>query len=117
MQIKYLSNTTANPPSLLRKAGTIAVATALAGVALMFSAVLIVAVVSIGAVAFAYLWWKTRALRKQMKAQMRDFPPHGANVQREAFMGEVYEGEVIEGEAVRVEESVSSASVSVNTRS
>jgi len=37
---------------------------------------------------------------------MRDFPPPGATVEREAFRGEVYEGEVIEGEAVRVEESV-----------
>ena len=103
MQIKYLPPSS-NPPSLLRKAGAIVATTLVAGVALMFSAVLLTAILSIGAVAFAYFWWKTRGLRKQMKEQMRDFPPQDANVEREVFRGEVYEGEVIEGEAVRVDE-------------
>ena len=96
MQNKYLSDTKAHPPSLLRKAGAIVATAALAGVALMFSAVLLTLVLSIGAVAWVYLWWKTRELRKQM----RNFPPRGATMETEVF-----EGEVIEGEAVRVEES------------
>jgi ABC-type uncharacterized transport system permease subunit len=104
MQIKFISPTSSNPPSLLRKAGTIVATTVMVGVALMFSAVLLTVVLSIGALAFTYLWWKTRGLRKQMREQMRDFPPPGANVEREAFRDEVHEGEVIEGEAVRVDE-------------
>ena len=104
MQIKYLTNSSSRPPSVLRKAGAMVATVALAGVALMFSAVLLTLVLSIGAMAFAYLWWKTRGVRKQMQAQMRDFSPPGANVEREVFRGEAYTGEVIEGEAVRVDE-------------
>ena|ERR1017187_9106817 len=96
MQIKYISHSSSRPPSLLQKTGAIVATAALAGVALMFSAVLLTLVVSVGAVAFAYLWWKTRALRKQM----RNFPSPGATMETEVF-----EGEVIEGEAVRVDES------------
>lgn len=96
MQIKYISNSSSRPPGLLRKTGAIVATAALAGVALMFSAVLLALVLSIGAVAFTYLWWKTRELRKQM----RNFPPRGTTVETEVF-----EGEVIEGEAVRVDES------------
>jgi hypothetical protein len=101
MQMKYLSDTTVKPPSLLQKAGAIVATAALAGVALMFSAVLLALVLSMGAVASAYLWWKTRELRKQM----RDLPPHGATIQGEIFAGEELKGQVIEGEAVRVDES------------
>jgi hypothetical protein len=97
MRMKYLSHSPSNPPSLLRKAGAIIATTALAGMALMFSALLLVFVISIGAVAFAYLWWKTRELRKQMW----NMPARGA-----AMESEVFEGEVIEGEVVRVEEPV-----------
>ena len=96
MQMKYLSPTSARPPSLLRKAGAIVATTALAGVVLMFSAVLLAVVLSVGTVAFAYLWWKTRELRKQM----RNFPPPGATMKHE-----VLRGELIEGEVIRVEES------------
>jgi len=96
MQIKYLTNSSSRPPSVLRKAGAMVATVALAGVALMFSAVLLTLVLSIGAMAFAYLWWKTRDLRKQM----RNMPPRDATMETEVF-----EGEVIEGEAVRVDES------------
>ena len=76
---------------------------ALAGVALMFSAVLLAFLLSIGAVMLAWLWWKTRELRKQMREQMKEFPTPGATVEHEVFRGETYEGEVIEGEAIRVD--------------
>lgn len=95
--MKYLPLPPAGPPGLLRKAGGIIVATALAGLALMFSAVLLVFVVSIGALVLAYLWWKTRELRRQM----RNFPPRDTTMAHEAF-----EGEVIEGEVIRVEDPV-----------
>ncbi|ENO87205.1 hypothetical protein [Thauera linaloolentis] len=71
------------PPSLLQKIVTALVTIAVFGVALMFSVVFFAVVVTVGAVAWGYLWWKTRAVRKQM----RDHPPTGG--------GMVIEGEVI----------------------
>ena len=95
--MKYISHTT--PPGLLQKTTAIVTTAALLGLGLMFSAVLLTVIVTIGAAAWFYLWWKTRGLRKQMQAQMQDFPPRGA-----AMESEVFHGEVIEGEAVRVDE-------------
>ena len=93
--MKYLSSTTGNPPSLLRKSVATISTVALAGVALMFSAVLLSFILIVGTMAFAYLWWKTRELRKQMQKQMQDFPFRNASMEREVFTGEVIEGEVI----------------------
>lgn len=87
----------------MRKAVTIVGALALAGVALMFSAVLLVFLLITGALAFAFVWWKTRELRKQMREQMKNFPPRDTNMDAEVFRGEVFKGEVIEGTAVRVD--------------
>lgn len=99
MQMKYVSCSPVKPRGLLRKTGAVVAAVALAGVALMFSAVLLVFLLCVGAVAFAWLWWKTRELRRQM----RDFPPRGATMEHEVFSSEVFRGEVIEGEAIRVD--------------
>jgi hypothetical protein len=107
MQTKYVSSSSSNRPSLLRKAVTLVGMIVLGAVALMFSAVLLVVV----AVGGAYLWWKTRALRRQFKEmqarmrQMHEAATRAENRQGEAFRGEVYEGEIIEGEAVRVHET------------
>ncbi|MBI3480804.1 MAG: hypothetical protein HY016_10690 [Nitrosomonadales bacterium] len=100
MQIKYISSS-ANPPGLLRKVGGIVATVALAGVALMFSAVLLAIILIAVVIGGAYLWWKTRELRRQM----RDFSSQGAAMRGDTMAGEVFEGEVIEGEAIRVEES------------
>ena len=103
MQIKYISHASAKPPGLLRKTAAVVATVLLGGVALMFSAVFLAALLIFLALGGAYLWWKTRELRKQM----RNFPPpaQGATMRGDAFAGEVFEGEVIEGEAVRVDES------------
>lgn len=101
MQNKFISHTPARPPSRLRKAGAVVATAALAGLALMFSAVLLALLLVIGVAAWAYLWWKTRALRRQM----RNFPPPGAQTESGAFKGEAHSGVVIEGVAVRVHES------------
>lgn len=79
------------------------VTTALAVVALMFSAVLLALVLILVVFGGAYLWWKTRDLRRQM----RNFPPpdQRATMRGDAFAGEVFKGEVIEGEVIRVDES------------
>ena len=80
------------PPSLLQKIIAAIVTVAVFAVALMFSVVFFAVVVTVGAVAWGYLWWKTRALRKQM----RDHPPTGR-------------GMVIEGEVIREVEIEGSA--------
>jgi hypothetical protein len=93
MQIKYVLNSPATSSGPLRKLAAVVVTVATAGLALMFSAVLFALIIVAGAIAWAYLWWKTRELRRQM----RDFPPR--EVTREEKMGD---GNVFEGEAIRV---------------
>lgn len=76
-----LSHTTNKLTRLLRKVVVFVVTAAMIGLALIFSVLLLAVVVTAGAVALGYLWWRTRDLRKQM----REHPP--GNV--------VIEGEVI----------------------
>lgn len=106
MQMKYISYSPANRPSLLRKAVMVVV---LGAVALMFSAVLLTVFLIAAVFGGAYLWWKTREVRKQfreMQARMRQMHESAARAESQngVFSGEVYEGEIIEGEAVRVDE-------------
>ncbi len=98
--MKYILYTTPKPPGLLRKIAVIIAAVVVTGLVLMFSAVLLAIVLVVGAGAWAYLWWKTRELRKQMQ----NFPPGSMTMEREAYEGQVIEGEVIEGEVIRVDE-------------
>lgn len=105
MQIKYISYPSGRPRGPLRKAVAVIATVALAVLALMFTAVLLAVILIAGTIAGIYLWWKTRELRKQMRAQMQDFQTRSAT--GEVFKSEVFAGEVIEGEAVRVDESVS----------
>ena len=96
MQMKYVLNSPAGSPGPLRKLATLVVTVAMVGLALMFSAVLFAIIIVAGTLAWAYLWWKTRELRKQM----RDFPPR--EVMREEKMSD---GNVFEGEVIRVADS------------
>ncbi len=98
MHVKYISHTSVTPPSLLRQAVAIVSTAALAGLVLMFSVVFFVIIFIVGAFGAAYLWWKTRDLRKQM----RNFSAREAAMESGVFDGEVLKGEVIEGEAIRV---------------
>jgi hypothetical protein len=101
MQIKSFSNTTAKSPGLLRKLVAFVATTALIGLGLMFSAVLFAIILIVGATAGAYLWWKTRELRKLM----RNFLPRSVSMDEQIVEGEVIKGEVIEGEVIRVVET------------
>jgi uncharacterized protein (DUF58 family) len=96
MQMKYVLNSPAKSPGPLRKLGALIVTVAMFGLVLMFSAVLFAIIIVAGTVVSAYLWWKTRELRKQM----RDLPPR--EVKREEKMSD---GNVIEGEVIRVVDS------------
>lgn len=111
MQTKYISYSSSSRPGLLRKAVTIVGMVALGVVALMFSAVLLTVLLVVAVIGGAYLWWKTREVRRQfreMQARMRQMHESAARAgepQGDVFRGEVFEGEIIEGEVVRVRET------------
>lgn len=74
----------------LQKLFAFVVGTILLVLGLMFSAVVLAGLVVIGLAVWAYLWWKTRDLRRAMREAPVDRPPGG---------------DIIEGEAVLVEET------------
>lgn len=90
MKMKFGLNSPANPPGLLRKLVALIATVALVGAVLMFSAVLLAIIMIVGTIAWTYLWWKSRELRKQMREFSR-------TVEREQSTGDdgVFEGEVI----------------------
>lgn len=90
MQIKYISSSP-NSPGLLRKALAVVMMVVLAAVALMFSAILLTVLLVVVVFGGAYLWWKTRELRRLM----RNFSPREEMRQEKARDEEVFEGEVI----------------------
>jgi cytochrome b subunit of formate dehydrogenase len=94
MQTKFLLPPDSSGP--LRKLAALLLTAAMVGLVLMFSAVLFVIILVVGTIAWAYLWWKTRELRKHM----RDFTPR--EVARE---GKVSDEQVFEGEVIRVVDS------------
>jgi uncharacterized iron-regulated membrane protein len=96
MQIKFGLNSPSNSPGFVHKLVVFVLTVAMIGLVLMFSAVLFVIILVVGTLAWGYLWWKTREIRKQMRAfqeaQMtRDKPASADNV--------------VEGEVIRVVES------------
>lgn len=109
MQIKFIPPSSAQAPGPLRKLLTLVGMVALGVVAVMFSAVLLAVILVVVVFGGAFLWWKTRAVRKQfgeMQAQMRQMQEAAVSGdESQPFRGEVYEGEVIEGVAVRVPEA------------
>lgn len=95
MQTKYISYTSGGPFALLRKAGAVVATVALASLVLMFSAMLLVALLVAVMIGGAYLWWKTREARRLMRAMMRGFPPGEVAMQEQAGNDSVFEGKVI----------------------
>ncbi len=91
MQMRYRLNDLGNPPSTLRKLVALIVTVLLFVLALMFSAMLLMAILVVGTVAGIYLWWKTRELRKMM----RNFSSQEVRRETQASNDEVFEGEVI----------------------
>ncbi len=98
MQMKYLPPDATNPPGPLRKIAALIVTAALVVLMLMFSAVLFAILLVAGTTAFAYLWWKNRELRKQM----RNIRAHNEMSGSVMMEDEVIEWVVIEGEVIRV---------------
>jgi FtsH-binding integral membrane protein len=90
MPIKFLyhsANPNRKPTSLPLKAVKILVVLTIVSLALILAAVLFVYIVIGATLFFGYVWWKTRALRKQMYS----YTPDSAAQQN----GLVIEGEVI----------------------
>ena len=90
---------TTKSPNLVSKVAKIVVSVALIGLALMFSALLLIIIVTVGVIAWGYLWWRTCDLRRQM----RKHPPSDIVIEGEVIEGKVIEGEVIEGEVIEGE--------------
>ncbi len=72
--------------ALLRQLLALIVGLSLLVIGVMFSVVVLSVLAVVGAGFFAYFWWKTRALRRTMRAQAE---------QRMASSGDIIEGEVI----------------------
>ena len=84
---------------------------ALAGVVLlvlglMFSVVIIAVAIAFGLVIWGWMWWKTRALRQQMREQMeaRMAAGEGASAPYSDGEGPQSGGRVIEGEVIRADD-------------
>jgi uncharacterized iron-regulated membrane protein len=108
MAIRYISSSSARPTGALQKIAAGIGTIGLGAVALMFSAVLLAALAIVLIIGGSYLWWRTRAMRKQLQAQMqqmRDSMPDNLHRGNAISRGEIYKGEIIEGQAVRVGES------------
>ena len=91
MQMKYEYLASPKSSSPLRKLVALLMTAAMLGLVLMFSAVLLVIIMIVGAIAWAYLWWKTRELRKHL----RNFPQREMSHDKKASESDVFEGEVI----------------------
>jgi Flp pilus assembly protein TadB len=93
MQFRFILPPPAQPTNPLRKLLGLVVTVAVAIVALMFSAVFFVVIAVLGLLAWGYVWWKMREVRKQMRAFAGQFQ----SMQREQTAGndDVYEGEVV----------------------
>jgi len=81
------------PQSLLGKVLTLVLGAAFLVLAFMFSLVALAVVAIGGTLLWGWLWWKTRAIRKQIREQGPGFPP--------GFPPQPTEGNIIDGEVIR----------------
>lgn len=88
LKSRHFAHTAGSPSLLGRVIGVLAGALLLLA-GLFFSVILLATVAVLGVLAVGYFWWKTRALRQQL----RDMPPMHTPAQEET--GTVYEGESI----------------------
>ncbi|MGA8864212.1 MAG: hypothetical protein WBM09_05355 [Gallionella sp.] len=98
--MRNLPHNAANLANPLRSLAAVAATAVAFGLALMFSVVLVAVILVAGMLGWGYLWWKTRELRKQMRA----YPTPGVATEREMAGEDATRGEIIEGEAIRVVE-------------
>ena len=79
------------PPSLLGKILAFIVGTGVLALAFMFSLVALAVIAVGGLMVWSWLWWKTRAIRQQLREQ----GPINADLNRHTGNGHIIEGEVV----------------------
>ncbi len=120
--MKYIAYSSSGSSGPLQKAAAIVVTVAVAAVMLVFSSVFLALLLLAAVVGGAWLWWKTRHVRRMMREmqghmnQAREAfegraPGQGPFGQQGPFSGQAqpardpeFQGVIIEGEAVRVDE-------------
>jgi hypothetical protein len=90
---------TGGASGFLRKVAVAVVGAALLVLGIAFSVVFFAVALVVGAVAWGYVAWKTREVRREMRARMEEA---AADPMRGAASRENARGRVIEGEAVTV---------------
>lgn len=95
--MRNLPHTSANTSNPLRNLVAVVATAAVIGLALMFSVAVMAVILVAGSIAWGYLWWKTRELRKQM----RNYPLRGVVMEAESVEEDMI-GDVIEGEVIHV---------------
>ncbi|MDT3669514.1 MAG: hypothetical protein ROZ37_04165 [Aromatoleum sp.] len=88
-----LNRNAGKPMGPLQKFGAAVVAVIVFGVSLAFSVMFFAVVAAIALVIGAYVWWKTRDLRKAMRQAQAQ--AHQRGPQRQSGSGIVIEGEVL----------------------
>lgn len=92
----------ATPPTLLQKIVGGVVMVGVFALALTFSVALFAVVITVGAVAWGYFWWKTRAVRKAMREHMAaEMEARRAAGGAPGGSGAGTRGLIIEGEVIR----------------
>jgi Flp pilus assembly protein TadB len=94
MRIKNELNGPPRSAGPLRKLVALIITVAMFALVLMFSAVVLVVLLVVGIIAFAYVWWKTREVRRVMR-MMRSVATPEARREAQASNDGVFEGEVI----------------------
>ena len=89
-----LPNGRGRPPGLLARVLATVAAAGLFVLAFMMSAFVLAGALALGLVAWGWFWWKTRAVRRALREQMRNAPPGS-----QAWEGR--EITIIEGEVIR----------------
>lgn len=88
---------TGGSPGFLRKVAVAVVGAALLVLGIAFSVVFFAVALVVGATAWGYVAWKTRAVRREMRARMEEAaadPTYGT-ASRETARGRVIEGEAV----------------------
>lgn len=94
------------PPGFFGRVFAVIAGLVLFVLGLMFSVVIIAVAVAAGLIIWGWIWWKTRALRQQMREQMEARMAEGGDTSapyREAE-APASGGRVIEGEVIRADD-------------
>jgi hypothetical protein len=103
LRITYNGLPPGKQPTLLGKIAAVAAGVAVLGVAFLFSVVLLTVLLAVGIVGGGYIWWRTRALRKQLRERAAAMQAAAAQA-RAGPQSQPRTDEIIEGEYSRMPE-------------